>query len=223
VVCISKFEAQEYTPAADGRERMKDFAGLGHLFVVAFLFHFSSFMVLPSITDVTMDAVCPGRDECSVAIYLSGFQNAVSAPATSRPSRPSRFAVAASYYIISHWQYGIRMQITGLGALVVTPVVGNLSDKYGRKALMTLPVTVAILPLGMQPDSSSLASLLRIVVHIETLDLTLFVLFSQVILACNRSEVYFYVYYVVKIVAGIFCEGSMHCLSLAYVVKYYSY
>jgi hypothetical protein len=42
-------------------------------------------------------------------------------------------------------------------------------------------------------------------------------------LACNRSEVYFYVYYVVKIVAGIFCEGSMHCLSLAYVVKYYSY
>jgi MFS family permease len=42
------------------------------------------------------------------------------------------------------------MQITGLGALVVTPIVGNLSDKYGRKALMTLPVTVAILPLGMR-------------------------------------------------------------------------
>lgn len=57
---------------------MKDFAGLGHLFVAAFLFHFSSYMVLPSITDVTMEAVCPGRDECSVAIYLSGFQNAVS-------------------------------------------------------------------------------------------------------------------------------------------------
>lgn len=121
------------------------------MFVAAFLFHFSSYMVLPSITDVTMEAVCPGRDECSVAIYLSGFQNA----------------------------------ITGLGALVVTPVVGNLSDRYGRKALMTLPVTVAILPLF--------------------------------ILACNRSEAYFYVYYVAKIVAGIFCEGSMHCLSLAYV------
>ena len=38
-------------------------------------------------------------------------------------------------------------QVTGLGALVVTPVVGNLSDRYGRKALLTLPVTVAILPL----------------------------------------------------------------------------
>uniref|UniRef100_A0A453P8Z2 Major facilitator superfamily (MFS) profile domain-containing protein n=1 Tax=Aegilops tauschii subsp. strangulata TaxID=200361 RepID=A0A453P8Z2_AEGTS len=133
---------------------MKDLVGLGHLFVVAFLFHFSSFMVLPAITDVTMEAVCPGRDECSVAIYLSGFQNA----------------------------------ITGLGALVVTPIVGNLSDKYGRKALMTLPVTVAILPLF--------------------------------ILACNRSEVYFYAYYVMKILAGIFCEGSIHCLSLAYVADH---
>ena len=39
------------------------------------------------------------------------------------------------------------MQVTGLGALVVTPIVGNLSDRYGRKALMTLPVTVAVAPL----------------------------------------------------------------------------
>ncbi|KAJ1280349.1 hypothetical protein BS78_04G225300 [Paspalum vaginatum] len=133
---------------------MKDLAGLRHLFVASFLFYFSSFMVIPAITDVTMDAVCPGRDECSVAIYLSGFQNAV----------------------------------TGMGALVVTPVVGNLSDRYGRKALMTLPVTVAIAPLF--------------------------------ILACGRSEAYFYAYYVAKIVAGIFCDGAMHCLCLAYVADH---
>ncbi|CAO2048043.1 unnamed protein product [Urochloa humidicola] len=131
-----------------------DLAGLGHLFVASFLFYFSSFMVIPAITDVTMGAVCPGRDECSLAIYLTGFQNAV----------------------------------TGLGALLVTPVVGNLSDRYGRKALMTLPVTMAILPLF--------------------------------VLACNRSEVYFYVYYVAKIVAGIFCEGTMHCLCFAYVADH---
>nr|ACG39029.1 hypothetical protein [Zea mays] len=133
---------------------MKDLAGLAHLFVVSFLFHFASFMVIPAVTDVTMEAACPGRDECSVAIYLSGFQNAV----------------------------------TGMGALVVTPIVGNLSDRYGRKALMTLPVTVAIAPLF--------------------------------ILACGRSEVYFYVYYVAKIIAGVFCEGTMHCLCLAYVADH---
>jgi hypothetical protein len=44
-------------------------------------------------------------------------------------------------------------------------------------------------------------------------------LFLAVILACSRSVVYFYVYYVAKIIAGVFCEGTMHCLCLAYVVK----
>ncbi|KAJ6931605.1 hypothetical protein NC652_014953 [Populus alba x Populus x berolinensis] len=33
-------------------------------------------MVIPAITDVTMSALCPGRDECSLAIYLTGFQQA---------------------------------------------------------------------------------------------------------------------------------------------------
>jgi len=43
--------------------------------------------------------------------------------------------------------------------------------------------------------------------------------FFAVILACNRSDLYFYVYYVANIVAGIFCGANMHCLCHAYVVK----
>jgi MFS family permease len=39
-------------------------------------------------------------------------------------------------------------QVTGLGALVLTPVVGNLSDRYGRKAMLALPATASIVPLG---------------------------------------------------------------------------
>ncbi|ONL99621.1 Major facilitator superfamily protein [Zea mays] len=89
--------------------------GLGHLLLFAFLFWFSTFMVAPVMTDVTMAALCPGRDECSLAIYLTGLQQAVS----------------------------------GLGALVLTPVVGNLSDRYGRKALLALPATASIVPLGI--------------------------------------------------------------------------
>ncbi|OAY66552.1 Hippocampus abundant transcript 1 protein [Ananas comosus] len=130
---------------------MKDLYALGHLFVCAFLFYFSSFMVIPAITDITIEALCPGQDQCSLAIYLSGFQQA----------------------------------IIGLGTLVLTPLVGNLSDKYGRKALLTLPTTIAIVPLA--------------------------------ILAYNRSRPYFYAYYVIRMFAGMFCEGSMQCLSLAYV------
>lgn len=90
-------------------------AGLSHLFMTVFLYSFSGFMVIPAITDVTMAAVCPGKDECSLAIYLSGFQQA----------------------------------ITGLGSLVMMPLVGNLSDKYGRKVMLTVPMTLSIFPLAI--------------------------------------------------------------------------
>lgn len=52
-------------------------AGLSHLFMTAFLSCFSAFMVIPAITDITLAAVCPGQDECSLAIYLTGIQQAV--------------------------------------------------------------------------------------------------------------------------------------------------
>ncbi|XP_042435617.1 hippocampus abundant transcript-like protein 1 [Zingiber officinale] len=132
-------------------EKQIDGEDLRHLFACTFLFHFAVYMVLPAITDVTMDALCPGQDHCSLAIYLSGVHQAVS----------------------------------GLGALVVTPLVGNWSDKYGRKALLSLPMTAAIIPL--------------------------------VVLSSGRSKPYFYAYYVVKMLTAMFCEGSMQCLTLAYV------
>ncbi|XP_039024257.1 hippocampus abundant transcript-like protein 1 [Hibiscus syriacus] len=130
---------------------MEKMSGLGHLFMTIFLHTFATFMVIPAITDVTMAALCPGQDECSIAIYTSGLQHA----------------------------------IIGLGSLVTMPLIGNLSDKYGRKALLTVPVTLAIIPLA--------------------------------ILAYSRSRNFFYAYYILKILTAMFCEGSVLCLSLAYV------
>ncbi|KAB2044798.1 hypothetical protein ES319_D01G115500v1 [Gossypium barbadense] len=130
---------------------MEKLSGLSHLFMTIFLHNFAAFMVIPAITDVTMAALCPGKDECSIAIYFSGLQHA----------------------------------IIGLGSLVMMPLIGNLSDKYGRKALLTLPITLTIIPLA--------------------------------ILAYSRSRNFFYAYYVFKILTSMFCEGSVHCLSLAYV------
>ncbi|KAK8646391.1 hypothetical protein V6N13_120180 [Hibiscus sabdariffa] len=130
---------------------MEKLSGLSHLFMTIFLHNFATFMVIPAITDVTMAALCPGRDECSLAIYISGFQQA----------------------------------IIGLGSFVMMPLVGNLSDKYGRKALLTLPITLAVIPLA--------------------------------ILAYSRTRSFFYAYYVFKILTAMFCEGSVHCLALAYV------
>ncbi|KAL5561251.1 hypothetical protein UlMin_030998 [Ulmus minor] len=92
---------------------MEKLRGLSHLFVTVFLYDMGLYIIIPAITDVTMLALCPGRDECSLAIYLSGFQQA----------------------------------IIGLGTVVMTPLIGNLSDKHGRKSLLTLPLTLAIIPL----------------------------------------------------------------------------
>ncbi|KAK9129365.1 hypothetical protein Sjap_009852 [Stephania japonica] len=128
-----------------------EFSGLGHLFVTVFLYNYASCIVIPAITDVTMAALCPGQDECSLAIYLTGFQQA----------------------------------ITGLGGLIMMPVIGNLSDTYGRKAILTLPITLAIIPI--------------------------------VVLAYGRTRYFFYAYYIVKTLTATVCEGSVACLSLAYV------
>ncbi|KAI4320932.1 hypothetical protein MLD38_034364 [Melastoma candidum] len=130
---------------------MTRLSALNHLFVSVFLHNFSTFMVTPAITDVTMSALCPGQDECSFAIYLSGFQQAV----------------------------------VGVGSLLVMPMIGNLSDKYGRKAFLTIPMSFAVIPLG--------------------------------ILAYSRSRNYYYAYYALKTLTAFFCEGTVHCLSLAYV------
>ncbi|KAH0465220.1 hypothetical protein IEQ34_005323 [Dendrobium chrysotoxum] len=130
---------------------MEDLKGLWHLFACAFLFYYANCIVIPSITDVTMEALCPGEDRCSLAIYLTGFTQA----------------------------------ITGLGTFLVTPVIGNLSDKYGRKTMLTLPMTVGIIPL--------------------------------VILAFGRRRPFFYAYYCIKMFTGMFCEGTMLCLTHAYV------
>lgn len=57
---------------------MEGLTGLTHLFVTMFLAGFGGVIVIPAITDVTMAALCPGLDQCSLAIYLTGFQHAVS-------------------------------------------------------------------------------------------------------------------------------------------------
>ncbi|KAL3845357.1 hypothetical protein ACJIZ3_002760 [Penstemon smallii] len=94
---------------------MEKVFGLSHLFMTVFLYSFANFMVISAITDVTMAALCPGKDECSLAIYLSGAQHA----------------------------------IVGLGSLVVMPLVGHMSDSdtYGRKVMLTFPITLSIFPL----------------------------------------------------------------------------
>ncbi|XP_047331819.1 hippocampus abundant transcript 1 protein-like [Impatiens glandulifera] len=84
-----------------------------HINMSLFLSNFASMMVFPAMMDVTMAALCPGKDECALVIYLSGFQQS----------------------------------IIGLGMVMMMPLIGNLSDIYGRKQMLTFPMTLSIIPL----------------------------------------------------------------------------
>lgn len=77
--------------------------GLRHLYMTVFLSGFASLMVIPAITDITMLALCPGQDECSLAIYLSGFQQAVCffSPILFRFPLPLQFLyININYFIL---------------------------------------------------------------------------------------------------------------------------
>ncbi|GMN34889.1 hypothetical protein TIFTF001_004969 [Ficus carica] len=124
---------------------------LSGLFTTVFLYNFCTFMAVPPIADIIMSALCPGKDQCSFAVFLTGFQQS----------------------------------IIGLGTLVMMPVVGKLSDKHGRKSLLTIPMAFTIIPLG--------------------------------ILAYSRTRDFIYVYNVFKTLTAMVCDGSVHCLALAYV------
>ncbi|KAL1554469.1 tetracycline resistance protein, class G-like [Salvia divinorum] len=94
---------------------MEGWERLIHLFVTVFMAFLPLYLVNPAITDVTVAAVCGGEDECSLSIYLTGFQ----------------------------------LAITGVGSALMMPMIGNLSDAYGRKNLLTIPLILQIIPIVM--------------------------------------------------------------------------
>lgn len=80
----------------------KEVSSLKHLFVTVFLSNFAIMVVNPAIIDITMDAICPSQDKCSLAIYLSGFQQAVSTP------------ILLSIFLLINWSIGDEEQYVEL-------------------------------------------------------------------------------------------------------------
>ncbi|KAL0794347.1 hypothetical protein Bca101_065724 [Brassica carinata] len=82
---------------------------------------------------------------------------------------------------------GLHQVTVGLGTMVMMPVIGNLADRYGIKALLTLPMCLSIVP--------------------------------PAILGYRRDTLFFYTYYVIKILFDMVCQGTVDCLAQAYVAK----
>lgn len=83
---------------------MEKLSALSHLFMTFFLYNFSTFMVVPAMTDVTMSALCPGEVKCSLAIYMSGFQHTVTFCNSSLLSSQQLFLVFILVHIFPNTQ-----------------------------------------------------------------------------------------------------------------------
>ncbi|KAL9274528.1 hypothetical protein AKJ16_DCAP27280, partial [Drosera capensis] len=86
----------------------------------------------------------------------------------------------------------MNAQVTGLGTIVATPLLGNLSDVYGRKVMLTLPLSICIIPSANSEISTA-------------------------ILAYDRSKNFIYAYLIAKSIVDIVGSGSLLSISLAYV------
>ncbi|KAL3520875.1 hypothetical protein ACH5RR_019024 [Cinchona calisaya] len=80
---------------------------------------------------------------------------------------------------------GLQQTTVGILKMVVLPVLGQLSDDYGRKPLLLFTFSTDIVPF--------------------------------ILLAINRSKDFVYAYYVLRIISLTFSQGSIHCITAAYV------
>ncbi|KAK1431424.1 hypothetical protein QVD17_07883 [Tagetes erecta] len=78
-------------------------------------------MTVSVLVDVTTEALCPGENTCSQAIYLNGLQQT----------------------------------IVGIFKMVMLPVLGQLSDEYGRKPLLLVTLSTTIVPFTLLAISES--------------------------------------------------------------------
>ncbi|KAL3520873.1 hypothetical protein ACH5RR_019022 [Cinchona calisaya] len=80
---------------------------------------------------------------------------------------------------------GLQQTTVGIFKMVVLPVLGQLSDDYGRKPLLLFTISTTIFPFAL--------------------------------IAINKSKGFVYAYYVLRTISLIFTQGSIYCITAAYV------
>lgn len=128
--------------------------------------------------------------------------------------------------------------MSGIGALLMLPLLGNLSDKFGRKTILTIPLLLTVIPLGWCRSTThsptfflflklsfklTLSSISFYINILTMFNFFFFIFYFVGILGYGRSTDFFYIYFVFKCVTSMVCEGSVQCLAVAYAVRNFSH
>ncbi|CAN6970752.1 unnamed protein product [Brassica rapa subsp. trilocularis] len=134
-----------------------------------------------------MDEKLGGLGHILTTVFLSSFAGFLVRPVMTDVTVAAVCSGLNDSCSLAVYLTGVQQVTVGLGTMVMMPVIGNLADRYGIKALLTLPMCLSIIP--------------------------------PAILGYRRDTLFFYTYYVIKIIFDMVCQGTVDCLAQAYVAK----
>ncbi|CAH8262672.1 unnamed protein product [Arabidopsis lyrata] len=92
-----------------------------------------------------------------MTVFLSGFAEYLLRPVMTDVTVAAVCSGLNDSCSLAVYLTGVQQVTVGLGTMIMMPVIGNLSDRYGIKALLTLPMCLSILPpaiLGYRRDTN---------------------------------------------------------------------
>ncbi|CAG7860695.1 unnamed protein product [Brassica rapa] len=142
-----------------------------------------------------MDEKLGGLGHILTTVFLSSFAGFLVRPVMTDVTVAAVCSELNDSCSLAVYLTGVQQVTVGLGTMVMMPVIGNLADRYGIKALLTLPMCLSIIP----PDRNKGG--------------------LEMVLGYRRDTLFFYTYYVIKIIFDMVCQGTVDCLAQAYVAK----